>query len=124
MFSEGKGERGYARVSYGGYQVGLAFWKATLQGFGMAMSAQVLRDRLIGIAFGLIVYGLVEHYVLARAGRGRVAREPLRVQLQSRRQARQSAASTVRAHHGSRVAAARVIALAPIPAPLPGSATA
>jgi multidrug resistance protein MdtO len=54
---------GSPRISYGGYQVGLAFWKATLQGFGMVMSAQVLRDRLVGIAFGLIVYGLVEQYV-------------------------------------------------------------
>jgi multidrug resistance protein MdtO len=54
---------GSPRISYGGYQVGLAFWKATLQGFGVAMSAQVIRDRLIGIAFGLIVYGLVEHYL-------------------------------------------------------------
>jgi len=54
---------GTPRVSYGGYQIGLAFWKPTLQGFGMAMSTQVIRDRLIGIAFGLIVYGLVEHYL-------------------------------------------------------------
>jgi multidrug resistance protein MdtO len=52
---------GSPRISYGGYQVGLAFWKATLQGFGVAVSAQVIRDRLIGIAFGLIVFGLVEH---------------------------------------------------------------
>jgi multidrug resistance protein MdtO len=54
---------GTPRIAYGGYQVGLAFWKATLQGFGVAMSAQVLRDRLIGIAFGLVVFGLVEHYL-------------------------------------------------------------
>jgi Fusaric acid resistance protein family len=27
------------------------------------VSAQVIRDRLIGIAFGLIVFGLVEHYL-------------------------------------------------------------
>src|SRR5262249_21342875 len=54
---------GSPRISYGGYQVGLAFWKATLQGFGMAMSAQVLRDRLIGVAFGLVVFGFVEHYL-------------------------------------------------------------
>jgi multidrug resistance protein MdtO len=54
---------GSPRISYGGYQVGLAFWKATLQGFGTAVSAQVIRDRLIGIAFGLIVFGLVEHYL-------------------------------------------------------------
>jgi multidrug resistance protein MdtO len=54
---------GSPRIMYGGYQVGLAFWKATLQGFGMAMSAQVIRDRLIGVAFGLIVFGFVEHYL-------------------------------------------------------------
>jgi multidrug resistance protein MdtO len=54
---------GTPRISYGGYQVGLAFWKATLQGFGMAVSAQVLRDRLVGVAFGLVVFGLVEHYL-------------------------------------------------------------
>jgi hypothetical protein len=54
---------GTPRISYGGYQVGLAFWKGTLQGFGTAVSAEVLRDRLVGVAFGLIVYGLVEHYL-------------------------------------------------------------
>ena len=54
---------GSPRIAYGGYQVGLAFWKATLQGFAVAMSAQVVRDRLIGIALGLVVFGLVEHYL-------------------------------------------------------------
>ena len=52
---------GSPRISYGGYQSGLAFWKAVLQGFGPALSATVVRDRLVGIAFGLVVYGLVEH---------------------------------------------------------------
>ena len=52
---------GSPRISYGGYQTGLAFYKATLQGFGTAVSATVVRDRLIGVAFGLIVFGLVEH---------------------------------------------------------------
>jgi len=52
---------GTPRVSYGGYQTGLAFYKAVFQGFGPAVSATVLRDRLIGIAFGLIVFGLLEH---------------------------------------------------------------
>jgi multidrug resistance protein MdtO len=55
------GNFGSPRISYGGYQVGLAFWKAVLQGFGMAASATVVRDRLIGIFFGLAVFGLVEH---------------------------------------------------------------
>jgi multidrug resistance protein MdtO len=52
---------GSPRISYGGYQTGLAFYKATLQNFGPAVSATVVRDRLIGVAFGLIVFGLVEH---------------------------------------------------------------
>ena len=52
---------GTPRVSYGGYQAGLAFYKAVFQSFGPAISATVLRDRLIGIAFGLIVFGLLEH---------------------------------------------------------------
>ena len=41
--------------------VGLAFYKAILQDFGPAASATVVRDRLIGVFFGLLVYGAVEH---------------------------------------------------------------
>jgi len=52
---------GSPRVSYGGYQSGLAFYKATLQHLGASVSATVVRDRLIGVAFGLIVFGIVEH---------------------------------------------------------------
>jgi hypothetical protein len=52
---------GTPRISYGGYQIGLAFYKAILQDFGPATSATVVRDRLIGVFFGLIVYGAVEH---------------------------------------------------------------
>jgi multidrug resistance protein MdtO len=52
---------GTPRISYGGYQIGVAFYKAVLQGFGPVVSATVVRDRLIGVAFGLIVFGIVEH---------------------------------------------------------------
>ncbi len=52
---------GSPRISYGGYQTGLAFYKATLQKLGPAISATVVRDRLIGVAFGLVVFGIVEH---------------------------------------------------------------
>jgi uncharacterized membrane protein YccC len=52
---------GTPRISYGGYQTGLAFYKAVLQGFGTAVSATVVRDRLIGVFFGLVVFGVVEH---------------------------------------------------------------
>jgi multidrug resistance protein MdtO len=51
---------GTPRIFYGGYQTGLAFYKAVLQGFGPALSATVVRDRLIGVFFGLIVFGIVE----------------------------------------------------------------
>ncbi|TMA77842.1 MAG: hypothetical protein E6J74_42435, partial [Deltaproteobacteria bacterium] len=51
---------GTPRISYGGYQIGLAFYKAVLQDFGPASSATVIRDRLIGVFFGLIVFGIVE----------------------------------------------------------------
>jgi multidrug resistance protein MdtO len=52
---------GTPRISYGGYQIGLAFYKAILQDFGPASSATVVRDRLIGVFFGLTVFGVVEH---------------------------------------------------------------
>jgi len=52
---------GSPRISYGGYQTGLAFYKAILQDLGPAVSATVVRDRLIGVAFGLTVFGVVEH---------------------------------------------------------------
>ncbi len=51
---------GTPRISYGGYQIGVAFYKAILQDFGPATSATVVRDRLIGVFFGLIVFGIVE----------------------------------------------------------------
>jgi multidrug resistance protein MdtO len=52
---------GTPRISYGGYQVALAFYKAVLQDQGPPLSAKVIRDRLVGVFFGLIVFGIVEH---------------------------------------------------------------
>ena len=52
---------GSPRVSYGGYQVGLAFYKVVLQGWGPVTELTVARDRLVGIAIGLVVFGLLEH---------------------------------------------------------------
>ena len=56
---------GTPRISYGGYQVGLAFYKSVFQGFGhgfgQATSATNLRDRVIGVFFGLIVFTVVEN---------------------------------------------------------------
>ena len=50
---------GTPRISYSGVQTGLAFYKSVLQGFAV-LSAKVIRDRLIGIFFGLLVFGIVE----------------------------------------------------------------
>ncbi len=50
---------GTPRISYSGIQTGLAFYKSVFQGFA-ALSALVIRDRLIGIFFGLLVFGIVE----------------------------------------------------------------
>ena len=54
---------GSPRVSYGGYQIGLAFYKVILQGWGPVTSLTVARDRLVGIAFGLVVFGTLEHFL-------------------------------------------------------------
>jgi multidrug resistance protein MdtO len=51
---------GSPRVSYGGYQVGVAFYKVVLQGWGPVTKLTVARDRLVGIAFGLVVFGILE----------------------------------------------------------------
>jgi len=51
---------GSPRVSYGGYQVGLAFYKVLLQGWGPVTELTVARDRIVGIALGLFVFGFLE----------------------------------------------------------------
>ena len=50
------------------------FYKAVLQGFGPATSATVVRDRLIGVFFGLIVFGIVEHLLWPVRAQTRCAR--------------------------------------------------
>jgi multidrug resistance protein MdtO len=51
---------GSARISYAGIQLGFAFYKCVLQGYGPITSFEVARDRLIGIALGLTVLWIVE----------------------------------------------------------------
>jgi multidrug resistance protein MdtO len=46
-------------LSYCGYQIGLAFYKCTLQSYGPYTELRVVRDRLIGIVLGLSVFGLI-----------------------------------------------------------------
>jgi multidrug resistance protein MdtO len=54
---------GTPRISYCGYQVGLAFYKSILQDQGPPLSAKVIRDRLVGVFFGLVVFSIVEHFL-------------------------------------------------------------
>jgi len=51
---------GSPRISYCGYQIGLAFYKCVLQSYGPYTELRVVRDRLIGIVLGLAVFGLID----------------------------------------------------------------
>jgi multidrug resistance protein MdtO len=46
---------GSERISYGGLQIGLAFYLVVLQGYGPTIDMYTARDRTIGILFGNIV---------------------------------------------------------------------
>ena len=48
-------------LSYCGYQIGLAFYKCSLQSFGPYTELRVVRDRLIGILLGLTVFELINN---------------------------------------------------------------
>ena len=50
---------GSVRISYCGVQICLAFCKCTLQTYGTYTELRVVRDRLIGIALGLLVFGFI-----------------------------------------------------------------
>ena len=50
---------GSVRISYVGIQICLAFCKCALQTYGTYTELKVARDRLIGIALGLVVFGLI-----------------------------------------------------------------
>ena len=50
---------GSPAISYGGYQIGLAFYKCVLQNYGPYTELRVVRDRLIGILVGLTVFELI-----------------------------------------------------------------
>jgi len=52
---------GSPSVSYAGYQIGLAFYKCVLQSYGPYTELRVVRDRLIGILLGLVVFGLINN---------------------------------------------------------------
>jgi multidrug resistance protein MdtO len=55
--------RGSPRISYCGYQIALAFYKCVLQSYGPYTELRVVRDRLIGIVLGLVVFGLIDRWL-------------------------------------------------------------
>ena len=52
---------GSPALSYGGYQIGLAFYKCVLQSYGPYTELRVVRDRLIGILLGLAAFELINN---------------------------------------------------------------
>ena len=54
---------GSQRISYAGLQIAFAFFYSVFQGFAPDTNLDKVRDRVIGILFGLIVTGLVFNYI-------------------------------------------------------------
>ena len=50
---------GSVRISYVGIQICLAFCKCAFQSYGTYTELRVARDRMMGIALGLVVFGLI-----------------------------------------------------------------
>lgn len=50
---------GSLRISYCGYQIAVAFYKISLESYGSSTELVVVRDRLVGIALGLVVFGVI-----------------------------------------------------------------
>ena len=54
---------GSERISYAGLQIAFAFFYGLFQGFAPDTDLDNVRDRTVGILFGLIVTGVVFHYI-------------------------------------------------------------
>jgi uncharacterized membrane protein YccC len=54
---------GSERISYAGLQIAFAFFYSVFQGFAPDTDLDNVRDRVVGILFGLIVAGLVFQYI-------------------------------------------------------------
>ncbi len=54
---------GSERISYAGLQIAFAFFYSVFQGFAPDTDLDNVRDRVVGILFGLVVTGLVFHYI-------------------------------------------------------------
>ena len=54
---------GSERISYAGLQIAFAFFYSIFQGYAPDTDLDNVRDRVVGILFGLVVTGLVFHYI-------------------------------------------------------------
>jgi multidrug resistance protein MdtO len=54
---------GSERISYAGLQIAFAFFYGLFQGFAPDTDLDNVRDRVVGILFGLIVTAIVFHYI-------------------------------------------------------------
>jgi uncharacterized membrane protein YccC len=54
---------GSERISYAGLQIAFAFFYSVFQGYAPDTDLDNVRDRCVGILFGLVVTGLVFHYI-------------------------------------------------------------
>jgi len=54
---------GSERISYAGLQIAFAFFYSVFQGYAPDTDLDNVRNRVVGILFGLVVTGLVFHYV-------------------------------------------------------------
>jgi uncharacterized membrane protein YccC len=59
----GWGATGSERISYAGLQIAFAFFYGVFQGYAPDTDLDNVRDRIVGILFGLIVTGLVFRYI-------------------------------------------------------------
>jgi multidrug resistance protein MdtO len=54
---------GSQQISYAGLQIAFAFFISVFQGYAPDTDLDKVRDRVVGILFGLVVTGLVFHYI-------------------------------------------------------------
>ena len=54
---------GSPRIAYCGLQISVAFYKCVLQSYGPYTELRVVRDRLVGSALGLAVFGLINDHL-------------------------------------------------------------
>jgi multidrug resistance protein MdtO len=69
---------GSERIAYAGWQIGLAFYLSTFQGFGPTLDMETARDRIVGILFGniviFVIFAMIWPVSAARVARANVVK--------------------------------------------------